>query len=332
MLASCSIGKWVLARPSQAGGVPTYVLVPADMPAFTVRLHGKDAPPVVDLVGPDGRRIAMNDPANGGLVPGSHMVATNPDDNTTSIMVAHPAAGDWKIEPHAGSSPITEVDHAYAEPEPSLAGGVGGKGYKRTLGYSYATNPGQKITFVERGAKTTQVLGVAKAGRCKEQPQGARKIACGQLKFTPGHGIAGKRRIVAVIEQDGRPRGEQVIATYSAPKDRLPGRPRLVRARRAGNTVMVRWAAVPGAKGYTAAVRTSDGRRLSFDASVKQGIRVRGVGRDTTVRVALRALRLDGAAGRASRLTVKATRRANVAPHRAKPLKTIKPTKKGGRR
>src|SRR3954470_16334375 len=152
MLASCSIGKWVLARPSQAGGAPTYVLVPQDMPAFTVRLHGKDAPPVVDLVGPDGRRIAMNDPENGGLVPGSHMIATNPDDNTTSIMVAHPAAGDWKIEPRAGSSEITGVDKAFAEPEPSLAGGVGGKGYKRTLGYSYALNAGQKISFVERGA------------------------------------------------------------------------------------------------------------------------------------------------------------------------------------
>jgi hypothetical protein len=256
------------------------------------------------------------------------MIATNPEDNTTSIMVAHPAAGDWKIEPHAGSSAITEVDRAYAEPEPSLAGGVGGKRYRRTLGYSYATNPGQKITFVERGAKTTQVLGVAKAGRCKEQPKGARTIACGRLKFTPGHGPAGKRQIVAVIEQDGRPRGEQVVATYKAPKDRLPGRPRLLRARRAGSTVMVRWAAVAGARGYTASVRTSDGRKLSFAPSLKKGIRVRGVGRDTTVRVALRALRLDGAVGGASRLTVKATRRANVAPRKAKPLKLSK----GGRR
>src|SRR4051794_12881941 len=331
MLASCSIGKWVLARPSQAGGLEL-VSVPQNMPAFTVRLHGKDAPPAADLVGPDGRRIAMTDAENGALVNGSHMIATNPEDNTTSIMVPHPAAGDWKIEPHAGSSEITEVDRAYAEPEPSLVAGVRGKGYRRTLGYSFATNPGQKISFVERGAKTTQVLGAAKAGRCKRQPDGPRKIACGQLKFTPGHGIAGKRRIVAVIEQDGRPRGEQVIAGYVAPKDRLPGRPGLLRARRAGNAVVVRWAAVPGAKGYTAAVTTSDGRKLSFDASVKAGIRVPGVGRDTTVRVALRALRLDGAVGRAARLTVKATRRANVAPRKAKPLKPIKTIKKGGRR
>jgi hypothetical protein len=89
---------------------------------------------------------------------------------------------------------------------------------------------------------------------------------------------------------------------------------------------------VPGAARYTATVTTSDGRRLSFDPSVKQGIRVPGVGRDTTVRVALRGLRMDGAVGRAARVTVKATRRANVAPAKAKPLQKITTKKKGGRR
>lgn len=337
MIASCSIGKWILARPSQVGGEMLLVRVPADMPAFTVRLHGKDAPPMVDLVGPDGRRIAMTDAESGALVDGSHMIATNPEDNSTSIMVANPGAGEWKIEPHADSSAITGVDRAYAEPEPTLGGGVGGTGYKRTLGYAYAPNPGQKITFVERGPRTTKVLGTARDGRCKAQPGGVeteRTVACGQLKFTPGRGPAGKREIVAVIEQDGRPRDQKVIATYIAPKDRLPGRPRLLRGRRSGSTVLVRWAAVPGANGYTATVRTSDGRKLSFaPASAKQPIRVTGVGRDTTVRVQLRATRMDGAVGTASTLRVKATRRANVAPNKAKPLNR-KPAKnkKGSRR
>jgi hypothetical protein len=230
---------------------------------------------------------------------------------------------------------VAEVDRAYAEPEPTLGAGVGGKGYNRTLGYAYAPNPGQKITFVERGERTTQILGVAREGRCQEAPGGVeseREVACGQLKFTPGHGPAGKREILAVIEQDGRPREEKVVATYIAPKDRLPARPRLLRARRAGGAVIVRWAAVPGAKGYTASVTVSDGRKLSFaPSSAKQGIRVPAVGRDTTVRVALRALRVDAAVGKASRLTVKATRRANLAPNRAKPIKNIT-KKKGGRR
>jgi hypothetical protein len=275
----------------------------------------------------------MTDAENGGFVEGSHLIATNPEDNTTSIMVTGPAAGEWKVEPHADSSAITGMDKAFAEPEPSLVAGVGGKGYKRTLGYAYSPNPGQKVTFVERGPRTTQILGTARAGKCKEQLKDDRRpLACGQLKFTPGHGPAGKRDIIAVIEQDGRPRDELKIASYVAPKDRLPAAPRLLRARRAGSSVLVRWQPVPGAARYTASVRTSDGRRLSFDPSVKKGIRVARVGRDTTVRVTVRALRMDGAVGRAARVKVKATRRANVAPHQAKPLSSKKTKKKGGRR
>ena len=57
-----------------------------------------------------------------------------------------------------------------------------------------------------------------------------------------------------------------------------------------------------------------------------------GVGRDTTVRVALRALRLDSAVGKASRLKVKATRRANV-PAQGEAAQAVQAKKKkGGRR
>ncbi len=159
-------------------------------------------------------------------------------------------------------------------------------------------------------------------------------MACGQLKFTPGLGKAGRREIVAVIEQDGQPRDEKVVATYVAPKDRaLPAR-RGSSARVAGRLVGAgALGRRPGATGYTASATLSDGRKLSFaPKSVKAGIRIKGVGRDTTVRIALRALRLDGVAGKTSRLKVKATRRANVAPRKAKPLKKLNTTKKGGRR
>jgi hypothetical protein len=155
-------------------------------------------------------------------------------------------------------------------------------------------------------------------------------VACGRLRFTPGRGGAGKREILAVVEQDGRPRDEIKLATYVAPKDRVPAAPRLLRARRSGSNVLVRWASVPGAAGYTAAVTTSDGRKLGF-APKGQSLRVRGVGRDVTVRVTLRALRDDAAVGKAARVKVKATRRANLAPAKAKARK-INTTKKGGRR
>jgi hypothetical protein len=333
MLSSCSIGKWILARPSQAGALPT-IDVPADMPAFTARVHGKDAPPKVDLVGPDGRRISV--PEDGGeLVEGSHMIAPDPNKNTTSILVTGPAAGEWRIEPHAGEQ-VTDVDKAFATPVPTLVGGVGGKGHKRVLGYSYAPAPGQKITFVEKGPRTKRVIGVAKPGRCRQAAGGVeteRTTACGQLRFTPGAGPAGTRDIVAQIEQDGRPGEEIKVASYVAPKERMPAKPGLLRARRTGSTVLVRWASVPGALSYNAVVTTSDGRKLSFAPdNARKPIRVAGIGRDVTVRVAMRTVRLDGKVSKAARVRVKATRKANVAPHKSKPLKSPAKKRKGGRR
>ncbi len=326
MVGSCSIGKWVLARTAQAPGGVQLVAIPADQPATTFRVHGDGAPPKFDLVGPDGRRISVPDRPGGEIVKGSHMIAQQPSNDTTTVFVASPAAGQWRVEPRAGSAPITEVEHALAQPEPALGAGVTGKGYKRTLGYAYAPQPGQTITFVERGPKTAHVLGVAKAGRCKEAVKGNdREVACGKLAFTPARGGAGRRDIVAVVTQDGRPRAEIKVASYVAPKDRVLGAPRLLRARRSGASVIVRWQGVAGAAGYNAVVTASDGRRLTFSPK-RTAFRIPGAGRDTTVRVAVRALRTDNAEGRTARVRVKATRRPNLAPHKSKPIK------KGGRR
>jgi hypothetical protein len=325
MVGSCSIGKWVLARSAQAPGGVQLVAIPADQPAVTIRVHGAGAPPKFDLVGPDGRRISVPDRSGGEIVKGSHMIAEQPSENTTTVFVAEPAAGDWRVEPRAGSAKITEVEHALAQPEPALAAGVGGKGYKRSLGYAFAPQDGQKVTFVERGPKTAHVLGVAKAGKCKQAVKGDRKVACGRLTFTPARGGAGRRDIVAVVEQDGRPRAQVKLASYVAPKDRVLGAPRLLRARRSGTSVLVRWQSVAGAAGYNAIVTTSDGRRLTFSPN-KTALRIPGAGRDTTVRVAVRALRTDNAVGRTARVRVKATKRPNLAPHKSKPIK------KGGRR
>ncbi len=308
MVASCSIGKWVLAQAAQAGNGA--VVVAKDQPAVTVRLHGDGAPPKVDLVGPDGRRISVPDRPGGALAQGAHMISEDPSQATTTIMVAHPAAGTWRIEPHAGSARVTAVDRADSRPQPTVVAGVGGKGRRRTLGYAYSPQPGQRITFVERGPRTARVLGVARPGRCRHAPRSTRKVACGILRFAPARGGAGRRRIMAVIEQDGRPRTPVQVAAYTAPADAQPGRPLLLRARRSGSAVAVRWQPVAGAT-YAAEAAVSDGRRLSF--TTRRGFRIPGVARGVSVRIAVRSLR-DGVAGPPARVRVKATRRSPAVP------------------
>jgi hypothetical protein len=111
---------------------------------------------------------------------------------------------------------------------------------------------------------------------------------------------------VAVITQDGRPRTPVEIAAYTAPADALPGRPVLLRARRAGSAVAVRWQPAAGFS-YAAEAIVSDGRRLSFTAN--RGFRIPAVARGVSVRIAVRSLR-DGIVGPAARVRVKATRRS----------------------
>jgi hypothetical protein len=113
-----------------------------------------------------------------------------------------------------------------------------------------------------------------------------------------------------VIEQDGRPRTPIEVAAYRAPADAKPRRPLLLRARRTGAAVAVRWQPVAGVT-YAAEAIASDGRRLSFTA--RRGFRIPAVARGVSVRIAVRAVR-DGVAGPAARVRVKATRRSPAVP------------------
>ena len=186
------------------------VQVPAAIPAFTVRLHGKGASPKVDLVGPDGRRIAMTDA--GGRRAGRRLAHDRHQPRGRHDLDHGRQPGGRRVEDRAARR--LRRDHRGrprdSEPEPTMGAGVGGTGDDRTLGYAYSPNPGQKITFVERG-DDAQILGMARDGRCKGEAGGVetdRAMACGRLR-TPATGPAGRREIVAVIEQDGRPRDEQ---------------------------------------------------------------------------------------------------------------------------
>ena len=60
------------------------------------------------------------------------------------------------------------------------------------------------VTFAEVGGENLHEIGTA---------QGAR----GTLEFAPADGPAGKRKIVALIDQDGLPRPRVALASFTAP-------------------------------------------------------------------------------------------------------------------
>lgn len=63
---------------------------------------------------------------------------------------------------------------------------------------------GQKVQFVEEGKGVNNVIATSSA-------------ATGQKSFKPAEGPAGKRKIVAMVEQNGFPRTNLTVGSYRAP-------------------------------------------------------------------------------------------------------------------
>src|SRR5207249_4962495 len=65
----------------------------------------------------------------------------------------------------------------------------------------------------------------------------------GSAKFDPADGPGGRRKLLALVVQNGRPRVNLVVGSYRAPGPRRPGKPRHLRIRRRGTKLVISWAA-----------------------------------------------------------------------------------------
>jgi hypothetical protein len=93
------------------------------------------------------------------------------------------------------------------------------------------------------------VLGRAKGRPCRGVPDGPGdrdRPLCGRLRFTPGSGHAGTRRIYAVTTNKGIAHRDRPVATYRTKGDPRPRPPRDLRLRRRGNKVIVTWRSPAG--------------------------------------------------------------------------------------
>jgi hypothetical protein len=323
----CSIDKWVQQRsaPKAAGAADgrTTIDVRGTNAAFAIRATGEGAPPKLVITGPGGRRIVSPEAEKGSFQDGDHMLMEDAESNTTSVLVAKPAEGDWHVEAAPGSAPILRVDRGDYSPPPAIGGHVGGRGYERSFTYAYTPRAGQRIAFVERGPQTEQQLGSVRTYPCPEDvagKSGGARLLCGGIRFRPGEGPAGPRDIVAVIEEDGLPRETQKVTSYVAPPPQRPPRPRGLRVRRKGSALRIAWRDDQVSQTYNVVVATSDGqRRLITRPAGAQRATLRGVARDDRVRVQVRGMKLDGTEGKA-------------AVKRLKPVKPKPKKRKKGRR
>jgi hypothetical protein len=291
---SCDVGPFraTLSRASADGSFG--VSVGRDAPFEAFEVVGRDAAPNVELSGPGGRRIAT--PEGGFLDTAEAAIwRGSGDDKSTWVLLPRAAAGSWTITPAEGSA-IASVRSAHGLAEPSVRAHVTGKGRKRALAYSVKPLPGQTVRFVERGPQTAHVLGTARR-------------ANGQLPFRIADGPAGKRTIVAVVENEGTVRKEITVARFRAPRPAVPAKPRGLRVKRARGGLTLRWKRVPGVTRYVIGVDVSDGRRLAL-GSRKASLRIPQIPANASARIRVAGLTATNIAGKRATARVKSAGKA----------------------
>ncbi len=292
-LAGCDIGPYkehissgldqhIRAVPASVQGESHAIDLPAGLPGATIVATGEGAPPKVTLIGPKGERITSPDDLRP-VQQAPFLILKDQRANLTQFAIAKPSAGRWQVIVEDGSAPVLSLASANGLPKPEIEAKVTGRGRRHTLEYDVKPVPGQKVTFLERGASAGKPIGDAAA-------------AHGRLAFRPAPGKGERRRIVALVTQDGHARGEYDVAGYTAPAVQRPGSPRDLRVARRGSTLRLTWSAAREADLHEVRVRVADGRRLTFRTR-RSALTVRGIRPRVGAVVSVRGLLDTGLAG-----------------------------------
>lgn len=290
-LGGCDVGPYAVSAGARAAQLGAGVTVKAGLPQENIVVQGTAGAPQITVTGPGGETVFSTP---GGLARSAHMVVfSNAAANRTYVLVGKPPAGRYEIAAQPGSPPIAAIRHADGLPAPSVSARLGGKRDARTLRYAVKPIAGQKVRFLERAGGVGADLGEAK-GRA------------GTLRFAPADGPKGKRQIVALVEQDGAPRREIVVASYTAPPPRRPGAPRRVRLKRTKTGARVTWGSAARAVRYAVRVRLHDGTsRLYVVKAKKRSLTIPGVAKRTFGSVTVAGLTRSNLAGPSRKATVK---------------------------
>ena len=254
------------------------------------------------LTDPKGKNyVATATPTTGRpVVDGRFSSAYLPDGGITLLRVEKPAAGEWVLSPQPGSPAIQSVTSSKALPPVKVSAHVTGSGRKRKLTWSARGLAGRTLRFTERATDAGQTIAVTRK-------------AHGSARWALQDGSAGPRRVEAqVTSRKGIPFATPVVARFRAPGPARPGRPKRVTVRRRGETAIIRWPRVKGARGYTVKVRGSDGRREVFFPRAKRKVSSLRVAKTTKLKISvagwITTRRIAGKARTATLRTVKTKR------------------------
>ena len=286
---SCNVGRWVVDRSTRQVGPPTFGSfgIAAGQPVAVFSVVGTLAPPRAILTGPDGATVAATpDDPSGGIDDGRVLLFQNPEDLTTYIALKDPAGGLYRLSLKAGSAPASVFRSAQSLAAPRVrARVVLGQGRRRALRWTFTAVRGRSVVFYEQGRDTRRRLTATTHDR-------------GRLTFTVPDGRAGRREIIAIVRQDGLTQSAGVVARYTAPRPRRPGRPGSLRITARRGVLSAHWGRAAGAASYEVGVVLSDGRRLLFlPKRTTRRVAVRDVTAGTRASVSVRGVSATGRRG-----------------------------------
>ena len=291
MAGSCDVAPWspialgnkagTSARAAQSGEIAAFA-VPDGLPGIVLEVAGSQAPPSVAVAGP------------GGAGDGGALVLRDAEARRTYVAIPSPRAGRWTLTLQPGSSPVTAVRRGDGLPEPRVKARVTGRGHRRTLHWTLRAIPGQVVRIAEEGRGSAGAIVTTRKAR-------------GSRRFAPADGPAGRRSIVAVVEQAGMARARIVAGRYAAPAPRRPAKPKRLTLRRKGGALLVRWKRAAGAREHRVRAELSDGRRLLLTVR-RTSLRLPAFGPRETAKVSVTGVR-DPYAGPAATKKLRRARR-----------------------
>ncbi|HEY1595163.1 MAG TPA: LamG domain-containing protein [Thermoleophilaceae bacterium] len=285
-LFSCGLSKYREVKPAGAGtaqaGARSFTL-PKGLPSAQVRVLGQSGVPAVTITEPGGDKIVI--PTDESVPPTGKDFVDMPqaETNTSYIALSKPKAGRYTVTASPGSPAIRGVAVANGLRTPKVRARVTGHAHNRVLHYSTARVAGQSVTFVEQGSQTYRVLGRARG-------------AHGTLRFSPGDGPKGSRKIVALVEQNGVTRYTLNVARFTAPSPSAPGRPKRLRVKRGPKKLVITWRRVGSARQYGVTLQLRNGQRF-FRLTRKPHVSLPAVPAGTRATVRVRGLSATGQAG-----------------------------------
>jgi hypothetical protein len=247
--SGCDLSPWrptMSAVSALAPGRSRTVTLPAGLPSVVFRLTSPLGASGVSVRGPGGVSITgtrMHPDVRHG-----NALALVTKTDATYVIVKDPAAGSWKLT-NRGPTPVTQLNEADGLPQPSVKARVSGSGATRTLTWKIRKIADQKVQFAEYGNDVRHLLMTTTK-------------ATGKIRFTPQAGPAGRRTIVAIVEQYGLPRKTITVASFRSLGPPKPGKVTKLKLTRKGTSVVVGWKAPKSAYRHAVYADLTDGRRL----------------------------------------------------------------------